>query len=397
MVCWTEPGGRRKKKVKKTRPEAQEYKAEVERRISEVKPVNRRSDVPILTEFIETVLAGWVGEVSPRTLKLYASQLECHVIPSIGHLPLVDLRPRRLGEWQKERLAEGAGRATLGKAQGLLGKILAEAVLPWEYLDHNPVRDLKKPRYESKQHRWLTPAQVEAIRNWYLGREDARVRGARIRDVGSATLISVLAYVGMRPQSALALTWADLVDERPGWAVHTEPGGGRICVDKKNVDGVIENGSKTSATAKYWVYIPAPVMGDLEAWRAASGGRPGDLIFPTAHGKPWTKRNWDDWSNYDQKTRKNRPKCFKKAIEDSLPDIDPLPPYGLRHTAATLFVAAGWNHMETAKQLMHGPEVSMRTYQHLYDERPSDGERHSVEHHIRAARGQHPPDLRLVA
>jgi integrase len=61
-----------------------------------------------------------------------------------------------------------------------------------------------------------------------------------------------------------------------------------------------------------------------------------------------------------------------------------LKPYDLRHTAATLYAAAGWTAVEIGAQLGHSPEVSQRTYQHLLDAKP--GERRSVEDYIAEAR-----------
>ncbi|MDQ5894848.1 MAG: hypothetical protein QG596_1109 [Actinomycetota bacterium] len=298
-------------------------------------------------------------------METYCGYLEFNVLPQLGHLSLVDLRPRRLAEWQQERLAAGAGPAVLGKTQTLLSQILDAAVLPYEYLEVNPISALKKPAYERKPHRWLTAPEVEQIRGWFLDRED----------LASATLVSVLAYVGIRPQDTLALEWVDLTD--------------RLAVVKKNVNGQIMAGAKTGLGYRRNVYVPPTVRRDLEDWRAASGGT--HLIFPRQKdGKPWTRSDYNNWRSRRQTVRsstgtaRSKGKCFKAAAEAVGLGWN-LKPYDLRHTGATLYAAAGWNYLEVARQLGHSPEVSMRVYQHLFDQ--AEGERRTVENYIREARG----------
>lgn len=379
-VHWRE-NGRPKSKNKKTEAEAQAFKDQVERRLAEGKLVMRRSDVPTLQEFAEKWLASRV-DLSDESLATYSQQLDAHVLPFLGHLPLVDLRPRRLGAWQEQRLEEGAGPAVLGKTQKVLGQILRKAVLPHEYLDHNPVDALDLPCYKKKNQRWLTAGEVEGLRLWFLERDDPL----------SAFLLSVLAYVGIRPQSALARLRSDFRPEPPGWVRHVAPGSGCLTVDTKDVNGRIVQGSKTGKQA--FVYVPAPVLADLALLPVGL-----DLLFPDKQGEPWTKSKYQSWSNRlannaDDPGERGK-NCFKRAAEETGLGSK-VTPYHLRHTAATLYAAAGWNHIEVARQLMHGPEVSASTYQHLFDERPPEAQKFTVEDFIEEARGVI-PDRRIVA
>jgi integrase len=121
-------------------------------------------------------------------------------------------------------------------------------VLPYEYLDVNPVLALGRPAYRKREHRWLRANEVESLRSWFVARED----------VGSATLISILGYVGIRPQDALALDWSDVGD--------------RLRVIRKNSQGTIKPGSKTGDHYRRTVYLPEPVADDLAEWRALNAG-----------------------------------------------------------------------------------------------------------------------------
>lgn len=358
--------GRRRTKTFKSEKLAERFDQEWRDAKDEGRPVPEpRRKVPTLELFAEEWLAGRV-KLADSTLEKYSEWLERHVFPELGKLTLSELRPRRLHDWQQKRLDDGAGAAVLGKAQGVLSQILDTAVLPHEYLEVNPAAALKPPEYVKREHRWLAAAEVELLRGWYLDRDDLR----------SAVLVSVLGYIGIRPQDALALEWKHLK-------------GDRLEVIQKNSEGVIVPGSKTGEHWNRRVYVPGPILADLAEWKAASSGR--GLIFPRADGQPWKKHDWDNWrSKYARPGGRRhstgpRPlaKCFKLAAEDVGLGAT-LKPYDLRHTAATLYAAAGWTAVEIGHQLGHSAEVSQRTYQHLLDAKP--GERRSIEDYISEAR-----------
>lgn len=355
-VKWRE-NGHPKSQTKKTEDVAERLKSKVEERLQGGGIVIRSKDAPTLEDFA----AAWLAsrkKLERSTRDKYEEWLEVHVLPILGHLSVADLKPRLLQEWQDQRLEEGAGPAVLGKTQTLLARILKKAVLPYEYLDANPVLALEKPEYEKREHRWLTASEVEALRDWYLERDD----------LGSATLVSVLAYVGIRPQDALALERGHV--------------GERLTVIQKVSQGEIKAGSKTGDRYRRTVYLPEPVSSDLGAWMGESETQ---LLFAKADGKPWTKNDWDNWRSRIVKGKKGyeRGYSFKQAAED-IGLGAALKPYDLRHTCATLCAAAGWTHVEIANQLGHSPEESMRTYQHLIDSKP--GERRSIEDYITEAR-----------
>jgi integrase len=358
---WRE-NGRPKSKTYKSQAAAERASEEVEGRLSEGRRVVRRQDVPTLEAFALERMAEWKS-LERSTRQLYAELAATHLFPSLGHLALIDLSPRRLDEWQRERLDDGAGPAALGKAQALLGRILRKAVLPHEWIASNPVDSLDAPEYVKRPHRWLTAEEVEAIRRWYLEHDD----------LGSATLVSVLAYVGIRPQDALARLWTDL--------------GERFSVTTKVVDGEIRPGSKTGEGWKRTVYVPEPVLGDFELWRLEGSGR--GLIWPRASdGAPWSKADYGNWRSRPPKGKKpKRPKCFQAATEDV--GLGTLKPYDLRHTAASLYAASGWTAVEIGAQLGHSPTVSQSIYQHLIHETPPE-QRQSVDDYIRQARGLAP-------
>ena len=133
--------------------------------------------------------------LAPATAKGYAVLYDKHIAPYLGHLKLIEITPEAIARWQADRLAAGAGRVSIFKAQTVLGSILQRA-LEAERIARNPARLVRKVRRPPQDRG--SPAGA---------RRPSR-RCAAASQPRDATLISVLAYAGLRPQEALALAGA---------------------------------------------------------------------------------------------------------------------------------------------------------------------------------------------
>jgi integrase len=136
-------------------------------------------------------------ELARKTQNRYAELWDRHILKRLGGLQLRHLTPDVVAGFQDELRADGVGEPTIRKALALLQAVCREGVA-WGRLTSNPVKPVKK-RAQQRQRsvRPLTPESVERLR-WQLPTQ---------RD---AVLVSVLAYAGLRPGEALALTWGDL-------------------------------------------------------------------------------------------------------------------------------------------------------------------------------------------
>jgi integrase len=279
----------------------------------------------------ETFAAEWLvsrRDLAARTRELYLQLLDHHIVPELGHLPLTDLRPAMLWDWQQARLRDGAGPVQMGKATTLLKQILDHAVR-LELIGRNPASALAQPKHLRRVPQPLSPDEVEDLRAWMLERER----------LGDATLISVLAYGGLRPGEALALRWADFDRDR-------------LAVTKAIAYGE-EKETKTGATRG--VHLPRAAAMDLAAWKLASVS-PAGLIWPRAKDlMPWERHDWQNW----------RRRWFSKAAKAI--GREGLRPYDLRHSCASLMIAEGRPVTEVASQLGHSPTVCLTTYAHLID------------------------------
>jgi site-specific recombinase XerC len=93
--------------------------------------------------------------------------------------------------------AAGAGAQTVMKVFTVLGSVLSEAVRQG-HIHASPTRAISRPKQRRRRAvRPPTPDRVEIIR---AGLESGVERA----------LVTLLAYVGLRPQEALAAVWSDM-------------------------------------------------------------------------------------------------------------------------------------------------------------------------------------------
>jgi integrase len=209
-------------------------------------------------------------------------------------------------------------------------------------LPYNPQRVVRKARLPlSPEVRPLAPVTVEAIR--------------RVADLHDATIISVLAYAGLRPGELRGLRWR-AVRERT------------LLVDAR------KTGSRRT------VRLLAPLAADLAEWRLACG-RPGDdaVVFPDDRGGEWSANGFEKW----------RQRRFRRLLAEA--GVARARPYDLRHSFASLLLHEGRDVIYVARQLGHGAELTLRTYGHVIEEL-EDAPQLPAEEAIRLAR-EVGPDL----
>lgn len=290
--------------------------------------------------------------LAPSTVRGYAALYDCHISPFLGTMRLGELTPDVLAHWQAERIADGAGRSSVLKALTVLGAMLQLAVES-ERIARNPVRLVRRAKQPAREEvRPLAPQTVEAMR-----------AASGLRD---ATLISVLAYAGLRPGEALALRWRDLGERT-----------------------LTVFASKTGRRRS--VRLLAPLSDDLTRWRAAVGGSAGSaLVFPGRDGEAWSEAAYKDWTRKAARGKRDRHgrrtggagPFGRAAIAAGVPESTP---YTLRHSFCSLLLHEGRSVIYVARQMGHDAKLTLGTYGHVIDE--LDGApRVAAEDAIQAAR-----------
>jgi integrase len=282
-------------------------------------------------QFAELWWRNQADGLAAKTRETYRWLLDRYLLPELGALALFRIRPQRVEEVASRWAGSSVGPETRRKALALLQTILQRAVVHGA-VPTNPVSFVKKPSQKRRRLvRPIHPQQVEAMRKWLVERGRA----------ADATLLSVLAYAGLRPGEALALTWADIGD-------------GVIFVSKAASLGE-QRPTKTFESRV--VAAVGPLEDDLR-WHREDAGETAaeELIFPAASGKLWNENAYRNW----------RRRWFKPAAEAA--GLVDARPYDLRHSYASLRLAEGWNPVEVAEQLGHAPTMTLDTYGHVISE-----------------------------
>jgi integrase len=328
--------GKQRQRTFDLRDHAQDFDTEVRRRKQLGTLATLTAPAQTLDDYVTDV---WVPVHAPlladRSRKVYAWAYDTHVSPALGAMPLHTITPAIVARWQAALVARKLSHETIRKARNVLSGILRTAV-ETELLGRNAVSAVRAPKAPlAPEVRPLAPVTVEAIR---------AVCGPR-----DASLISVLAYAGLRPQEARTLRWGHVGDR------------------------TLTVGSPKTRQRRS-VRLLEPLAADLKAWRLRSGRPDQDApVFPDSDGQEMTENNFTNW----------RATTWTNALDKA--GIPYQRPYDLRHSFASLLLHEGRDVIYVARQLGHSATMTLQVYGHVIEE--LDGQpRVAADTVIRAAR-----------
>ena len=348
-VRWRDERGRNRSKVLGRKRDAEAFDAEV-RRLKRTRELGKLdAGKQTLADFGDEWWRLYADpNLARKTLELYAMLWDAHVLPRLGALALRDLTPETIQRFQVELQADGVGVVSIRKALTLLHGVLQRAC-EWGRIPSNPAAAIRKPPARGKRAVTpLPPAIVERIRGVLLA-------DGRLRD---ATLVSVLAYAGLRPGEALGLRW------------------GHVRKRTLLVEAAVSLGElrDTKTGQRRTVMLLAPLAQDLSEWRLACGRPPDDeLVFPDGRGRLWTAETYRNW-----RRRIYVPAAVACGVTNPRP-------YDLRHSFVSLLIHEGRSVVEVARQAGHSPKMALDTYAHVFDEFALE-DRLPAEEQIRRAR-----------
>ena len=226
--------------------------------------------------------------LAPNTREVYKRVWAKHVLPRLGDLTLRAITPGVVNLQLVEPMRRaGAGEPVILKTLTMLQSVMSLAVLHHgDVVPTNPVRAVRKPAQVRREAQPIWPTVVEEIR-------------ARLpqRD---ATMVSLLAYGGLRPEEMLALIWSDV---RPTMLI----------VERALARGELR-GDDLRKRHNRVVRPLAALAKDLAEWRLACGRpAPGELVFPRADGGPWRDHDWRTGGGASTSRSPGRPGCNRRA------------------------------------------------------------------------------------
>jgi integrase len=309
----------------------------------------------------------WLGgqaHLKPSTYERYASVVRKHVVPEWGELSLADVSHADVQAWVS-RLAAGRSASTARKAHRVLSLILSLAVRDGR-LVKNPADGVGLPRETQKDRRYLTHEQVRELAAACADPLPSVLKRRAERGHASADyelVVLFLAYTGIRfgEMAALRVRRLDPLKRRV-----------EIAEAATSVNGALIWGTP-KGHARRWVSVPrfvAERLGEHVAGRA-----PDDLVFTSPQGEPLRAANF-------------RRDVFTPATRRV--GLEGLVPHGLRHTAASLAVAAGAEVKVVQQMLGHkSATMTLDLYGHLFDDR-LDEVADALDRAARSANTSHP-------
>ena len=247
----------------------------------------------------------WASTVNlrPSSRARDETYMRRHVLPAFGNVPLGRITQLDVRAWVADLAASGLAPATVHKAYQTFSKVMRSAV-DGGLIAQSPCRSVSLPKIESQEMRFLTPTEIVAL-------ADAIAPHYRV-------LVIFDSYCGLRlgELAGLRRRRVDLLRRQV-----------RVVESAVEVRGqLISNPPKTRAGNRT-VPIP-PMVADilLEHLGRFSAPGPDGLVFPGTDGGmlragAWRQRHW------------------RPAIDAA--GVAPLRPHDLRHTAVSLWIAAG--------------------------------------------------------
>ncbi len=282
------------------------------------------------------VFSEWASQVEQTRLNRRPSSrardhslLRSLILPELGDQALVRIGPMDIRRWIAGLEERGYAPATIGKAYQIVSRAFRVAVADG-IVTRSPCREVKLPKIETPERRFLAPAEVEDLADAI----DARHR----------TLVLTGAYTGLRFGEMAALRTDDLDPLRRTLRVDEQ-------LSRQGSSRMVSGPLKTRK-AKRTIGIPQFLADELVTHIPAHPSS-SDLIFSMARGGPL------DYNRF-------RSRYWNPAVDASVGR--PCTPHDLRHTHVAMLIAQGESPKYVADRLGHeSTRTVFDVYGHLYE------------------------------
>jgi integrase len=313
-VRWRDGRGQRSRTFIR-RADAERFKVDVERKaqlgsLYEAEPV-------LFSDF----LAGWLDRYHQRVRRsTYERGVQAlRSVKELGRLRVHEIRASDV----EDRIARVGGRAPRQGAIALqlVKQVLRSAEQRGQRVDA-AIFSLRPPRHEEREPRFLLWSEVERLASYCM----------------EGRLVAFAALTGLRQGEVFALRRSDV--DVPNRLVRV------VCSSRAGAVTKTKSGRKR---AVHLTLVAAELVAEQLATR---DGGPLELVFPSPAGAMWRKDNF-------------MARVFRPAVRRA--ELDGLTFHDLRHTYASLMVAAGVTPHVIAEQLGHrDARLVLERYGHLY-------------------------------
>ena len=316
-----------------------------------------------LGQHMEAWLAGKKPGLRRSTIESYERLYRQHIEPHLGHVPLRQLDYRRIEAFYAYlESEEELGPRTIAYVAWLLRSACDDAVQK-RLIPTNPVRLASRRTYRKQEARYMTPEELRFF-----------LAACPSQRLGDMFIVGV--YTGLRPGELLGLRWQDVDLAAAKLSVRQtvlEGDGGEPYIGKP----------KTKAGQRT-ISLPEPAVAALKRWRrrqaeerlkAGEAWEHTDLVFTDRRGGMLRRTNVAkrDFARVIAEARRlaaqeyekaGKPPAVAKEMASKL--FEGLSLHGLRHTHASLLIAAGVDPKTVSARLGHeNITITLSTYAHL--------------------------------
>lgn len=296
-------------------------------------------------EFLRQLQRDYVtSSVRPETAQGYAQKIDRHIIPSLGRIPLAQLKPSHLQAFYNKSLESGRldGHGGLS-AQTIIhiNRILSDALshaVKWGLVARNVAQAVDPPR---SAHKEMQTLDSEGVR--------------KLLDASQGTvyhpLIHLAVYTGMRRSELLGLRWRDVDLDMATLSItqvmHHLNDGRTIFQEPKS-----QKGKRQIALSPSAVLALRDHKQQQELARLLTGVplKADDLVFSHPDGSPLLPNSVTH--------------AFIKVIRRA--GLNGIRLHDLRHTHATLMLRQGIHPKIVQERLGHATiSITLDTYSHV--------------------------------
>jgi len=290
-----------------------------------------------LREFLERWLKDYRPNLSPRGFERYEGVVKIHLVPSLGSIPLTQLRPEHLQKLYTAKLNDGLSANTVRYHHAVLHVALQTAVR-WGLVNRNVADAVSPP-----------PVRRTEMQTW--DEDDIARFLEAAKDTPYHALFYLALFTGMRRSELLALRWCDvdfvLSQVYVSRSLHQLKDGSYVFTEPKSAKSRRTIALPPSATLLLKEYREKQ---KLERAMLGIGLSDDDLLFSHLGGKPLRPntitRAWTMLAA----------RCGLKVIR--LHDA--------RHTHASLMLKQGIHPKIVQERLGHASiQMTLDTYSHV--------------------------------
>jgi integrase len=292
---------------------------------------------------LEEFLAQWMtakSTIRRRTTRTqYQITIRIHILPALGKIKLIDLRPEQIQKLYNTKLTEGLGPRMVEIIHSVLHGCLEHA-LKLGLISRNPTNATTPPRAESAEMRFYDEAQVSQFLSASQGE---RLEALYFLEIAT----------GLRQSELLGLKWADIDWNRRSISIKRQ-------LSRFKKEGYFTL-PKTKA-GRRMIILGANILEKLrQHWKAQQLERQfagqrwqeNDLVFPSTIGSPCDQGNLY--------------RDFRRIVVKA--GLPPIRFHDLRHTAASLMLNHNIPPIVVSRRLGHyKASFTLDIYGHLIPE-----------------------------